>query len=135
MSTGGQVEMVGRILLWIVGAVVALFVGMVLLGLAVATPETDAAFEAKRAVETQLKDSSSAEFRQVKVYKVGERSYAVCGEVNARNGFGAMAGFSRFVYLGQVAVIDDGTDETFNTVWSTAGCDDSKGFPSRSLSD
>jgi hypothetical protein len=53
---------------------------------------------AQDAVAQALRDPSSAEFRNVV-----EGSSATCGEVNGKNGFGAFAGFQRFVYSnGQV---------------------------------
>lgn len=49
--------------------------------------------EAQDAVSHDLRDPSSAQFRDVKVY-----SKAVCGEINGKNGVGAYAGFARFWY-------------------------------------
>jgi predicted RNA-binding Zn-ribbon protein involved in translation (DUF1610 family) len=53
--------------------------------------------------QQQLKDPNSAQFRNVKIAKIRENvnepkeSYAICGEVNAKNGFGGYTGFSGFV--------------------------------------
>lgn len=47
---------------------------------------------AKEQVAAMLRDPSSAQFRNVKAAKG-----AVCGEINGKNGFGAYAGFSRFI--------------------------------------
>jgi hypothetical protein len=49
--------------------------------------------EAKAAVAANLRDPGSADFRNM----LGSTS-AVCGEVNGKNGFGAFAGFKRFVF-------------------------------------
>lgn len=52
----------------------------------------------EEAVAAQLKDPSSAQFRN---WQKGTN--ATCGEVNGRNAFGAYSGFSEFVYKdGQV---------------------------------
>lgn len=47
---------------------------------------------AATAVRNQLRDPQSSQFR--KVYVAGD---VVCGEVNARNGFGGLAGFAPFI--------------------------------------
>jgi hypothetical protein len=57
--------------------------------------------KAKRAVEFLLKDPDSAEFRSV---RESAKRY-VCGEVNAKNSFGAYTGFRRFA----VDVSESGT--------------------------
>jgi hypothetical protein len=51
-------------------------------------------YTAEQSVKEQLKDPSSAQFRNVFVSKDGDY---VCGEVNAKNGFGAYGGFEKFV--------------------------------------
>lgn len=48
--------------------------------------------EAKQLVSAQMRDPDSTKFRKLYDGPHGE----VCGEVNARNGFGAMAGFTDF---------------------------------------
>lgn len=47
--------------------------------------------EAKEVVSHDLRDPSSAQFRDIKIYP----SY-VCGEINGKNGMGAYVGFRRF---------------------------------------
>lgn len=47
---------------------------------------------ARETLSTILKDPASAEFRNLR--RVGD---FLCGEVNAKNSFGAFAGFSKFV--------------------------------------
>jgi hypothetical protein len=54
--------------------------------------------EAKNEVAEAMRDPSSAEFRNVKSFKVNT-STMVCGEVNGKNGFGAMAGYNYFLYI------------------------------------
>jgi hypothetical protein len=53
-------------------------------------------------VGASLREPSSAEFRNVKVYR--SVLPVVCGEVNGKNGFGGYAGYQRFVSGGVVAV-------------------------------
>lgn len=62
---------------------------------------------AKSAILDKLNDPFSAQFKNV---KVGSKAKVVqaCGEVNAKNGFGAYVGFRRFGILGDKAIIDDG---------------------------
>lgn len=58
--------------------------------------------EAKRILADSLKDPASAQFRNVKAYKSG----AVCGEYNARNGFGGYVGFKRFGVAADGSIMD-----------------------------
>lgn len=106
-------------------------IGMFLLGLAVETPEGDMMRAAKDAVKGQLRDSGSAEFRNIEVYKTKDGHEVVCGEVNSKNGFGAMAGFNRFFYLGgNIAIMQQlDTGPEMGGLWSAEGCDGSSGAP------
>ncbi len=75
----------------------------------------DAAFaqimQARRAVTSSMRDPDSAEFRKVVAVEAGAKGiYAVCGEVNGRNGFGGMTGFSSFLYLVGVVEIEGPTN-------------------------
>lgn len=57
---------------------------------------------ARKAVEAQLKDPSSAQFKDIR--RIGE---VVCGAVNSKNSFGAYAGFVRFYVVdGQAAILE-----------------------------
>lgn len=57
---------------------------------------------AKEAVGDQLKDPSSAQFKEVR-----RTDGVVCGEVNAKNSFGAYEGFRRFFVVdGAEAVLE-----------------------------
>jgi hypothetical protein len=49
---------------------------------------------AKYAVEKQLKDPLSAQYRNIREYYPN----VVCGEVNAKNGHGGYAGFESFMF-------------------------------------
>ena len=69
-------------------------------------------------VKSRLRDPSSARFRNVGYYSGGESS-AVCGEVNAKNGFGGYTGFERFVALGdKLAFLESDIEASeFADVW------------------
>lgn len=49
--------------------------------------------KAKELVANQLRDPSSAQFRDLRRTRQG----VVCGEVNGKNGYGGYAGFQRFI--------------------------------------
>ncbi|MCF6780924.1 hypothetical protein [Stutzerimonas stutzeri] len=69
----------------------------------------------QRAVEARLKDADSAKFRNQFVGKSG----TPCGEVNAKNGFGAYNGFRRYIASGGGVAVVEGemqADE-FEEVW------------------
>lgn len=55
---------------------------------------TDIITHAEQVVARQLKDPSSAQFQNVFISADGK---SVCGEFNAKNGFGAYGGFKRFI--------------------------------------
>lgn len=59
--------------------------------------------DARERLAMHLKDSDSARFRNVRWMT----SKSMCGEVNAKNGFGAYAGYSTFYISGDVVWIDD----------------------------
>ena len=55
--------------------------------------------EAKAAISHDLKDPSSAQFRNIWIaYEAEIDKSTVCGEVNAKNSFGAYVGFAQFAY-------------------------------------
>ena len=56
---------------------------------------------AQKAAAAQLRDPSSAQFRNVRVNQI-----FVCGEINGKNGFGAYTGFVRFYGTKDSASID-----------------------------
>jgi len=53
-------------------------------------------------IKGRLKDPTSAEFRNVFV----SSSYAVCGEVNAKNSFGGYSGYVRFISGSDMQVVE-----------------------------
>jgi hypothetical protein len=65
---------------------------------------------AQTAVKARLKDPGSAEFSSMTVYGQ-EPSFTVCGLVNAKNGFGGMAGPTPVVVLSGGTVYLGGDDD------------------------
>ncbi|WP_180039311.1 hypothetical protein [Acinetobacter sp. YH12100] len=67
---------------------------------------------AKEFVQASLKDSDSAKFRNQKGF---------CGEVNAKNGFGAYTGFKRFVAADQNMIVMEGDlpSQDFQKIWES----------------
>lgn len=78
---------------------------------------------AHKAVEQKLRDPSSAEYRNEKLGSYQGVS-VICGEVNAKNGFGGMTGFERYVSNGgDATVLASQMDASeFSNVWSQMGC-------------
>lgn len=60
---------------------------------------------AKAAVARDMKDPGSVQFRNVRVYRHDEQVH-VCGEFNAKNGYGGYVGFQPFVSDGNFASTD-----------------------------
>ena len=58
-------------------------------------PASQAVEAAKKAVEANLKDPLSVQYRNVKAYKPIN---IVCGEFNAKNSMGGYVGFTYFIY-------------------------------------
>lgn len=67
--------------------------------------------EARKNVKLTLKDPDSAKFRN---------QSSSCGEVNAKNSFGAYTGFKRFISMDGNTVIEGGGVPTseFNRLWT-----------------
>ncbi len=63
------------------------------------TTKLKATAVATRAVKGKLCDPNSAEFRKLNAYEPSEGVLVVCGEVNAKNGFGGYSGFEPFVWV------------------------------------
>lgn len=56
--------------------------------------------QATAAVAQRMRDPGSVQFRDITHRSLnGVDDYVVCGEVNAKNGFGAYAGFTRFIVI------------------------------------
>lgn len=67
-----------------------------------------------------MKDPNSVEFRNVRE-SIYQGDPYVCGEVNAKNGFGAYGGYKRFVSdkYGYDIHLDDSNDPLFDPKWNT----------------
>lgn len=74
-------------------------------------------FAGEDAVRARLRDPGSAEFSNVRVSRKSGVA-AVCGYVNARNGFGGMAGRERFISGGVVGMESDFAPGEFAISWS-----------------
>lgn len=91
---------------------------------AVAVDPDDALFDylypAKEQMKTLLKDTDSARYENVNAYKTvldNRTIYAFCGEVNAKNGFGAYGGYERFLATSVLAE-DESEYSDFDSVWN-----------------
>jgi hypothetical protein len=78
---------------------------------------------AEKNLKYALKDADSAEFRSVgiiipKTLDTG-RMGVVCGEVNARIGFGGYSGYKKFLVIAGIPAIDEG-DGHFANLWNMA---------------
>lgn len=60
------------------------------------------------AVQAQLKDPDSAQFRNL-----AASEDVVCGEVNAKNAFGGYVGHTRFIYVGTSVMMEQPDDGGF----------------------
>lgn len=60
---------------------------------------TPAQFDAnaRAVVLSELRDASSARFRNVQRYPQEDGAMLYCGEINARNGYGGRSGYGRFI--------------------------------------
>lgn len=63
---------------------------------------------AKRSVSDQFKDPDSAKFRDL--YLANKGLPTLCGEVNAKNSYGAYVGYRGFFYNSVSSYIDDGKE-------------------------
>lgn len=65
--------------------------------------------KAKAAVSRDFKDPEGSRFRDLGIYKstTGKGGFSVCGEVNAKNSYGAYVGYKRFVVADDFVQIED----------------------------
>lgn len=74
----------------------------------------------KQGLEKRLKDPESAQFRNERVSR-SSGNPVVCGEVNAKNGFGGFTGFEPYIGLGDLVVMDnDMAQGEFAELWNKA---------------
>jgi hypothetical protein len=91
------------------------------------SPDTALIERAKTAVRDQLKDPLSAQFRSLYPLVDGEGQRKVCGQVNARNGYGGYGGFQAFAYLTEIGSVifipadDDANANQVNRLGSGCG--------------
>jgi hypothetical protein len=74
---------------------------------------------AKQNLASMLKDADSAEYQGVQAYRKstgGKTMFVFCGQVNAKNSFGAFDGYSRFVAT-PVASTLEGQSADFGQSW------------------
>ena len=74
---------------------------------------------AQAAVRAELRDPDSAQFKNVFVIGTGYDK-TVCGNVNARNGFGGYTGFTPFIYYSFEKVRLSNTELTQNSFSTNA---------------
>lgn len=76
----------------------------------------------KTALTSDFKDPSSAQWRGIVVSgnPINERGWFLCGEVNAKNSYGAYIGFRRFFasdVSGTFSILKDDDNIVFNSRW------------------
>jgi len=78
---------------------------------------------AKAAVTRDFKDPEGARYRNLGVYRSLDKSLALCGEVNAKNSYGAYVGYKQFYADDKNGTIkEEGDDLLFSTL-GKAYCD------------
>jgi hypothetical protein len=70
---------------------------------------------AKILVAHDLKDPESARFRSLGVYSTETGARAVCGEMNAKNSYGAYVGYKKFAAAGTVVMTE--TDSSWSIIY------------------
>lgn len=74
---------------------------------------------AKELIKQRLRDPNSAEFTDMRVIEARSgHPTIVCGHVNARNGYGGMAGRKRFVVGGTVALEGEVSASDMDQLWA-----------------
>lgn len=92
----------------------AVFIGLAIapmLAHAESRPATKAEIELVReGMQDRLKDADSAKFRNVR-FGSGQEKSTICGDVNAKNSYGAYNGYVSFIasYIGPDAYTDSAT--------------------------
>ena len=81
--------------------------------------DADLQVSAQMAVQAQLRDLGSAQFLNGVVVRQ-DSSTAVCGEVNAKSGFGGYIGYTSFVAIGSLVQLQTKHDDGFPTLWNAA---------------
>lgn len=76
-------------------------------------PDISVIVDAERYIRSQLKDPESAKFRNVDAYFTKDGDTVACGEVNAKNSFGAYEGYKWFIGTGNNVLFDGDTEKKF----------------------
>lgn len=79
--------------------------------------------DAKKMVMASLRDPYSAVLGELVTHEIildNKSVMAVCGSINAKNGFGGYVGERRFVYLGSQIGVRYERDPIFQRVWPQA---------------
>lgn len=72
--------------------------------------------QAQKGLASTLRDPDSASFRSVRISRAGGAP-VVCGEFNARNAFGAMAGYQRWIG-GSLGIYTEEASADFAAAWA-----------------
>jgi hypothetical protein len=76
-------------------------------------------WEFEQSVRDNLKDPDSAKFTDELIVQQDNGFYVMCGNVNAKNGFGGYTGKTPFVAAGALVIIrSPETEKTFVDVWN-----------------
>lgn len=87
---------------------------LLIVALASSTPEQAAMDQVKQKIAYDLKDPDSAKFRNVRAGLRG-KDFMVCGEVNAKNSYGAYIGYKPFMsWAGVMTVANETIDPVTN---------------------
>jgi predicted nucleic acid-binding Zn-ribbon protein len=73
--------------------------------------------EAEDKVKAQLKDPESATFQHETVVR-HQNGTAVCGQVNAKNGFGGFTGYTDFIVITTAVIRSGQNDARFVKAWN-----------------
>lgn len=73
--------------------------------------------QSKDAVRARLKDSRSAEFKDV-FFNRASGTPMTCGQVNSKNSLGGYTGYQRFVASGDTLAFFENETEDFSVVWA-----------------
>lgn len=81
--------------------------------------EPPSKYEMEIYLEQALKDAGSAEYKNQMIYPDAKHQgmFFMCGEVNAKNSFGAYTGFKRFVVSNKGGPLIDDGHSMFEFMW------------------
>lgn len=76
-------------------------------------PKAKVLAQAKRAVADRMFDPESTRIRDIKLQPF-EDGYVICGQVNAKNRYGAYTGYKTFVASTSEVSVRDGTEDMYD---------------------